>query len=119
MQFDLLISGQSKTVLDRQKSILDQEIETLLQQTNKIRFSSSVYMVNGLVFSQAVGNTCNNFMFVLCITSPFKTPGLSNSAALNFFYIFFVNFGAKCCLQAILSGPPKSFFELLVEIPYK
>ena len=34
-RFDWLISGPSKAVLDRQKGILDREIEGLLQSTNK------------------------------------------------------------------------------------
>ena len=34
-RFDWLISGPSKAVLDRQKGVLDREIEGLLQSTNK------------------------------------------------------------------------------------
>ena len=34
-RFDWLIRGPSKAVLDRQKGILDREIEGLLQLTNK------------------------------------------------------------------------------------
>ena len=35
-RFDWLISGPSKAVLDRQKGVLDREIEGLLKSTNKM-----------------------------------------------------------------------------------
>ena len=34
-RYDWLISGPSKTILDRQKGIIDRETEGLLQSTNK------------------------------------------------------------------------------------